>query len=585
MKKLIVSILISLVASGLATTPASATDGWSVIDINEGANGSTPMFIQNFGGYNYFTADDGVHGRELWVSDGTEGGTSMVIDACVGAGSGYADSRWDPAYKQVDDTLYFVASPNCNINEWGLYRTEIGSTTGEWIVGGTSATNSLYNWSAMSSGGQADGYIDTYSVKAVVGNYLVFGKSDTSGSGMQAFAFDMTTNVVNPGDGVTKLVESTGWSSNFTAFNNKVYWVRSGILYSWDGTNINSPSVIDNDFLEANELHSMGTEMLYLRSTGGSDAVLAVLDTNLVSRDIQVSGANFNIDGSVRFHKIGDVYYFSTVTNGTVYSPSNFYQALWSYTPGDTYATKVAISGLGHDSMFQYGSVAEFGEKIIASDWYYGLVDVKDEAANSTTFGNSYITGPFAVVGDFIYGQGQDQNYDTEFYKVGTDGNVSLVANLNSGGTSTPQWFSAVNGLVQFAADSETQGRELFVYDPAFVPEEPSNPETASASVFFGPDSAKLTKAAKTILQDAIASLPENSEVTKIKITASFKKVFWSDKIGEKLAKQRAKAVKRYLKTLLPNATFQLKWNSKPSSAKNAARNAKVVFTYQPTVG
>jgi ELWxxDGT repeat protein len=574
----------SLVASGLSTTPATATDGWTVIDINEGANSSTPMFIKNFGGYNYFTADDGVNGRELWVSDGTEAGTSMVIDACVGSGSGYSDSRWDPAYKQVEDTLYFVASPNCNTSDWGLYRTEIGSTTGEWIVGGTSATDSLYNWSAMSST-SADGYIDTYSVKAVVGNYLVFGKSDVTGSGMQAYAFDMTTDVVTPGDGVTKLVESAGWSSNFTAFNNKVYWMRAGILFSWDGTNVNSPLVIDNDNFDANELHSMGTEMLYLRGTGGSDAVLAVLDTNLVSRDIQGSHPNFNIDGSVRFHKIGDVYYFTTVTNGTVYSPSNFYQALWSYTPGDSYATKVAISGLGHDSMFQYGSVAEFGGKLIASDWYYGLVDVQEEAANTTTFGDSYITGPFAVVGDYIYGQGQDGNYDYEFYKVGTDGNVSMIANLNSGASSTPQWFSVVDGLVQFAADSETQGRELFVYDPAFVPEEPSDPETSSVSVLFGPDSAKLTKAAKTNLQEAIASLPENSEVTQIKITASFKKVFWSDKVGEKLAKKRAKAVKAYLKTLLPNATFQVNWKSKPSSAKNSARNAKIVFTYQPTIG
>lgn len=44
--------------------------------------------LTNFGGTLYFTANDGVHGRELWRSDGTAAGTVMVRDFVAGAWSG-----------------------------------------------------------------------------------------------------------------------------------------------------------------------------------------------------------------------------------------------------------------------------------------------------------------------------------------------------------------------------------------------------------------------------------------------------------------------------------------------------------------
>ena len=43
-----------------------------------GINGSGPSDFIATGNRAYFTADDGVHGRELWVTDGTDGGTQIV---------------------------------------------------------------------------------------------------------------------------------------------------------------------------------------------------------------------------------------------------------------------------------------------------------------------------------------------------------------------------------------------------------------------------------------------------------------------------------------------------------------------------
>lgn len=56
-----------------------------VKDIRLGVDGANPALLTAIQGRLYFTADDGVHGRELWVSDGTEAGTRMVRDIREGS--------------------------------------------------------------------------------------------------------------------------------------------------------------------------------------------------------------------------------------------------------------------------------------------------------------------------------------------------------------------------------------------------------------------------------------------------------------------------------------------------------------------
>ena len=51
-----------------------------VKDIRDGSDSSNPYGFTEFNGELYFVADDGVHGFELWKTDGTGIGTILVAD-------------------------------------------------------------------------------------------------------------------------------------------------------------------------------------------------------------------------------------------------------------------------------------------------------------------------------------------------------------------------------------------------------------------------------------------------------------------------------------------------------------------------
>lgn len=86
-----------------------------VADIFPGPEGSYPTDLINVNGILFFSADDGAHGTELWMSDGTLGGTKLFADINPGVIELYPEETAVPAVSP-EETVSPPASPQPTVS-------------------------------------------------------------------------------------------------------------------------------------------------------------------------------------------------------------------------------------------------------------------------------------------------------------------------------------------------------------------------------------------------------------------------------------------------------------------------------------
>jgi ELWxxDGT repeat protein len=196
-----------------------------VADILPGRNGAldntyAALGLTAFRNGVLFPADDGVHGREMWFSDGTAAGTRMVRDFVPGA-----TGMWDSSYAYITafgDRAYFVASDKDHGQE--LWSTD-GTDGGTAIFADLSpGSNSSYPSSFTATGGKL------YFLAVSANGGLLLWVTDGTAGGTQPVSdsFGISENFFQPRylwpiggklyfAGITPLTGSEPWVSDGTA--------------------------------------------------------------------------------------------------------------------------------------------------------------------------------------------------------------------------------------------------------------------------------------------------------------------------------------------------------------------------------
>jgi ELWxxDGT repeat protein len=201
------------------------TDGTSsgtqlVKDINSG-NEYSSSYANNFISFNnklYFVAGDGVSGRELWVSDGTTAGTQLVTD--LNPGSNGSDPR---NLTVVGNELFFSAGNGTTGTE--LFKlTFDGSTT---ITG----TNRADNLSGTANSDRIEGLNGNDTLSGLAGNDTLLGGNGNDnlvgGAGNDSLFGGGGSDTLTGGNGSDTLNGGNGFDILTSGAGNDIFVVKN----------------------------------------------------------------------------------------------------------------------------------------------------------------------------------------------------------------------------------------------------------------------------------------------------------------------------------------------------------------------
>jgi ELWxxDGT repeat protein len=207
-------------------------------DLNDGPYaGISPANLTAVGNRLFFTANDGIHGNELWMSDGTAAGTRQLRDINPGPADSIAAHPLIMA--DVNGVLLFSADDGTQgLELWRSDGTPMGTTLVKDINAGPAAGLPTY-----------PGY------STVIGGHVFFAADDGSHPGGELWVSD------GAADGTVKVpVRAPHGLALFTGIGGKTFANANGALIftANDGVHGFEPWIIPADQIEDLEHHAGG---------------------------------------------------------------------------------------------------------------------------------------------------------------------------------------------------------------------------------------------------------------------------------------------------------------------------------------
>ena len=463
-------------------------------------NNSDPSQFTTVGKLTFFTANDGVHGQELWVTDGKAADTHMVRDINPSNDGPFSNGEAPGDLTAYKGRLYFTADDGVHGNElW----TSDGSAAGTHLV------KDINPGSAGSSSPSLPLPSPIQSSRLVVSGGRLYFAADDGVHGNELWASDGTaagTHLVkdiypgsspivlpSPGFPAAPTTPSSSDPSWLTDVNGKLYFTANGgVLWTSDGTTAGThpPTATPTDFPQ--DLTASGGKLYFLAGQVPGAQSLWVLDpatgatTRLVILGTPPGTSMFpepTLPGSSAplLAAGGKVYFVNYdpahgrelwVSDGTVKGT----HLADDVRPGAASSEIGLLTALNGKALFAANDGTHGRELWISNGSAAGTHLVKDINTQTSPSFPSELTR----IGNIVYFAAGDSIHGSQLWRTdGTAAGTRMVKGINPGGVvpnpvlpgetipagANVQQLTVLGGILYFTANDGLHGQELWRSD------------------------------------------------------------------------------------------------------------------------